>query len=228
MGTIARGAKAAGGTNFSTGKGTILSGEVDNDFNTIYSDYNGNITNFNISGSAGITYGKLNLTNGLVTTDFTNLSVTGAKIADLTIAAGKLSPGAATTASGSGVFATGTSISNLVESGALATATLTTRGGNVLLGGVWNAFTSSTAATATSVYQVRVKRDGTTLATWQNNSSHALVAMPNTITVFWWDFNPAAGAHSYTVTFQWTVNADLQVFKTPTSNAGTLIALEFS
>ena len=38
---------------------TILSAQVNSDFDTIYADYNGNITNANISGSAAIADTKL-------------------------------------------------------------------------------------------------------------------------------------------------------------------------
>jgi hypothetical protein len=43
---------------FSPG-GTILSAEHNSNFDTIYDDYNGNITNANLSGSAGITDANL-------------------------------------------------------------------------------------------------------------------------------------------------------------------------
>lgn len=69
MSTIARGAKAAGGLNFTPGT-TILSYEVDTDFNTIYNDYNGGILNININGSANIDPTKVdNLASQTTTTD---------------------------------------------------------------------------------------------------------------------------------------------------------------
>ncbi len=58
MGTIVRGPKAAGGTNFTSGT-TILNDEVDTDFNTAYSEINGNLANVNINGSADIAQTKI-------------------------------------------------------------------------------------------------------------------------------------------------------------------------
>jgi hypothetical protein len=58
MGNVSRGTKASGGTNFSPNT-TILNDEVDTDFNTLYSDYNGNIANVNVSGSADIAQSKI-------------------------------------------------------------------------------------------------------------------------------------------------------------------------
>ena len=54
MGTVSRGVKTAGGgsTNFSTGKGTILSAEVDNDFNTLYTLVNGNLDTANLAADS--------------------------------------------------------------------------------------------------------------------------------------------------------------------------------
>lgn len=47
MGTIARGAKAGGGTNFNAGQ-TIASNEVNTDLNTLYTEVNGNLDDDNI------------------------------------------------------------------------------------------------------------------------------------------------------------------------------------
>ena len=58
MGSPARGPKQAGGTNF-TNDTTIISDEVDYDFNTLYTDYNGNISNVNILGTADISQSKI-------------------------------------------------------------------------------------------------------------------------------------------------------------------------
>lgn len=72
---------------FSAGA-TIIAAQHNTNFDTIYGDYNGNITNANISSGAAIVYSKLNLTGGIVNAD---ISASGA------IAASKLnlvSPGA--------------------------------------------------------------------------------------------------------------------------------------
>lgn len=47
----------------------IYAAEHNDNFDTIYTDYNGNITNANISASAAITYSKLSLTGGIVNAD---------------------------------------------------------------------------------------------------------------------------------------------------------------
>ena len=70
MATIARGAKTGGGTDFNTGQ-AMKSSEFNTDFNTIVTDYNGNITTANISASAAIPYSKLTLTGVVVDADMT-------------------------------------------------------------------------------------------------------------------------------------------------------------
>jgi hypothetical protein len=47
-----RSTKFAGGTNFETGKGTILSSEVDADFNTLYTLQDGNIDSANLAANS--------------------------------------------------------------------------------------------------------------------------------------------------------------------------------
>lgn len=59
---------------------TALNAEFDN----ILSDYNGGITNANISGSAGITYGKLSLTGSIVNADLAG-SIDKAKITNTAV-----------------------------------------------------------------------------------------------------------------------------------------------
>lgn len=55
MALINRGNKSASGdTDFATGKGTILASEVDTDFNTAYTEINGELDNDNIKTNAGI------------------------------------------------------------------------------------------------------------------------------------------------------------------------------
>lgn len=49
--------------NSYTANTTIEPSQVNNDFNTIYNDYNGNITNANIAEGASIAQSKLNLTS---------------------------------------------------------------------------------------------------------------------------------------------------------------------
>lgn len=53
---------------FSAGA-TIIASEHNSNFDTIYNDYNGSITNVNLSASAGIVYSKLVLTGSVVNAD---------------------------------------------------------------------------------------------------------------------------------------------------------------
>lgn len=52
-----------------TAPNTIIASEHNSNFDTIYSDYNGNITTANISASAAIPYSKLSLTTSIRITD---------------------------------------------------------------------------------------------------------------------------------------------------------------
>lgn len=61
---------------FSAGT-TILSADVNSDFDTIYNDYNGNITNANISASAAIDTSKI---SGTVVTRTANETISGNKV----------------------------------------------------------------------------------------------------------------------------------------------------
>jgi hypothetical protein len=86
MATIARGSKTGGGTDFNTGQ-AMKSAEFNTDFNTVYNEFNGSISNANISASAAIAYSKLNLTGLVVNGDLTDGTLLNAKInasADIT------------------------------------------------------------------------------------------------------------------------------------------------
>lgn len=58
MATITRGAKAGGGTGFNAGQ-TIDPAEVNTDFNTVYTEFNGNIANVNVLATAAIALTKV-------------------------------------------------------------------------------------------------------------------------------------------------------------------------
>jgi hypothetical protein len=85
---------------FSAGA-TIIASQHNANFSTIYTDYNGNITNINVSGFAAIAYSKLNLSGNIVNTDINNsAAIVGSKL-DLT------SPGAiGSTSPSTGAFST--------------------------------------------------------------------------------------------------------------------------
>lgn len=86
--------------SFSAGTPIIADEHNEND-NTIYADYNGNITNANISGSAAIAYSKLNLATSIVNADVSaSAAIAGSKL-------NLVSPGAVgTTTPAAGKFTT--------------------------------------------------------------------------------------------------------------------------
>lgn len=63
MGTIVRGTKSATGTTAFGASSTAKSSEVNTDFDTAYSEINGNIDNDNIKAAAAIANSKLNLSS---------------------------------------------------------------------------------------------------------------------------------------------------------------------
>lgn len=67
---------------FSAGT-TAKSAEVNSDFDTIYNDYNGNITNANVSASASISASKLNLSGIAQTVSYTGAPENWAKGSDI-------------------------------------------------------------------------------------------------------------------------------------------------
>lgn len=64
MATIARTYGPATANPVATGS-TILAAHINTDLDTVYSDYNGNITNANIAAAAAIAASKLSFTNGI-------------------------------------------------------------------------------------------------------------------------------------------------------------------
>ena len=61
--------------------GIVLSAsELNSDFDTIYNDYNGNITNANVAAAAAIEYSKLNLTSLVVSGDITDATIVNVDI----------------------------------------------------------------------------------------------------------------------------------------------------
>ena len=66
MGTITRGTKAGGGTGFNSGQ-TIDPAENNTDFNTAYTEINGNLDNDNIKAAAAIVSSKITFDGARVT-----------------------------------------------------------------------------------------------------------------------------------------------------------------
>lgn len=94
---------------FSAGA-VIIASQHNSDFDTIFSDYNGNLDNSNLSSAAGIIYSKLSLTNGIVNADInSSAAIVATKLATIATA-GKVSGAALTLLpnipSGAGVIPT--------------------------------------------------------------------------------------------------------------------------
>lgn len=86
----------------------IYAAEHNANFDTIYTDYDGNITNDNISASAGIDYTKLDLSGSIVNSDInTSAAIADTKLAQITTASkvsGTAITGLASTPSGAGAL----------------------------------------------------------------------------------------------------------------------------
>jgi len=73
--------------NIFTAGAVVVASQHNSNFSTIYSDYNGNIDNNNISGSAAIAYTKLNLTGNIVNSDISgSAAIVDTKLAQITTA----------------------------------------------------------------------------------------------------------------------------------------------
>jgi len=210
MSTIVRSTKASGGTAFASGT-TILAAEVNTDFNTIYADYNGNVSAPNLASNA-VTEAKI-LDGAVTINKLAANSVNSGKIVDLSIVVGDLAVGAGTNnsiqTSGGGVpVIDGTEAVDM-------TVTLTTpRGGKVLLMGTFSGtMVSSGAAPATEV-TIRIRK--TSLAGAILAEQRASVASTDTAT-----------QHPWSITVHATVTQDVTVYVLTTqrtSGTGTVTA----
>ena len=63
-----------------TDLGTISASALDEDYDTIYDDYNGGITNVNIASAAAIAYSKLNLASSILNTDLAGSQIQNVKL----------------------------------------------------------------------------------------------------------------------------------------------------
>lgn len=63
-----------------TAGGTISDSALDDDLNTIYTDYNGGITNVNIASAAAIAYSKLTLTGSILNADLAGSQIQNVKL----------------------------------------------------------------------------------------------------------------------------------------------------
>jgi hypothetical protein len=63
-----------------TAGGTISASAIDDDLDTIYTDYNGGITNVNIASAAAIAYSKTNLASAILNTDLAGSQIQNVKL----------------------------------------------------------------------------------------------------------------------------------------------------
>lgn len=221
---------------------TILNAEVDGDFDTLFGDYNGNITNANIATNANIdcdkiadgTCGTGQIGSGAVCVDEIGASCVGsAEIINDTIlnedifsgaaiAGSKLAVGAAVRQLVVGACVPGV-VAGATETGVATVATITTTGGTVLLQP--NCGFSYRFSTGTGLVRWRWKRGATTLATIDqpvisSGAALALVTLPTTAPH--WIDQPAAGTYIYILTAEVTDGAVIS----GATNEGDLLALE--
>lgn len=230
-GVISRPVKTCGTTNFATessaGCKTIKSAEVDSDLNTIFSDYNGNITNANVATAANISGSKL--ADGTVTSaKITDGTIVNADVsATAAIAGTKLGVKATVNAFGSAAVTAGLNFST-VETSIVSIGAIATRGSYVMVGGSWDV-TAVTAGMASGTITFRVKRNGATFYTLDisisnpNAGSQIIPISPPLVM----DVGFISGNEAYSITAQTnTVNVTVQTGGSV--NSGIIYALEMS
>ena len=183
---------------------TILDSEVDGDIGGIYDDYNGNIDNSNIAGSAAIAGSKLNLTNEVETTDLVDQAVTTAKLDDGAVTRAKLgTAGYGTAVCSSGTYTTEAEVASVAITGTGGPVTLLADcAASVILVG-----------TSGKTITWRWKRDGTlvcgttvTLSGPTATSVQVPAPVPPCV-----DAAPSVGAHTYSVTVETTGTVQITV-----------------
>lgn len=203
MSNISRVIKAGSGTDDWVPHTTILSHEANTDLNTIYDNYNGFIDSTNIAAHS-VTYDRLNLTNGIVNADInTAAGIVGTKLANDTITPVQV----ATTGYGTGNCVTGvTVVINTPQ--ILASATITTTGGPVLLLGSCSVSALSAGLGSPDAVSWTWKRGATIV--WvqivdiQTPPTVPVCLLPLSIPIAV-DPTVAAGTYTYTLTIQATV-----------------------
>lgn len=207
------------------GNTTILASEVDADFDAIFGDYNGNIDSNNLATDAvvtdaitdlNVTTGKLAseaVTTGKLATD----AITTVKITDANVTTAKLAIGATVNSSDEATTETPNSITSVSGETQWETATLTSRGGTILILATAGGYVTAPLASGSVQFTLRLKRGfgGTLLRTIDGEAlgSHSGATadrFPWSVTFALLDA-PGAGSVAYEVTAEiTTANATLQ------------------
>src|SRR5438552_3448399 len=156
---------ASGGVEFTQGSQPLHISELDGDLDALF---NGGITDSNLAIGANIATSKLASDAGITSAMLGANSVTTAKIANLNVLSGKLAINATGPALSSGQISNGgTTIQNTTAT-MITLASMTTRGGRVVLigtvSGQW--VITNTSSSASWV----LLRDGVAIATWNHQS----------------------------------------------------------
>jgi hypothetical protein len=229
MGLISRPAKEGGAFSYvakvALGFTKILAVEADADHDTIYNEFNGNITNANIADAAGILRSKLILTGGILTADLADRAVTGPKIALLAI----LKEHVAALGAGVGNVTGGLSFGSPANAETtLASVVITTKGGPVaLVGGGVRLSVQVTGASPAGTLIWRWYRDGTPIGLFADNlngvtGSFVRVPVPGPSMI---DTAPSAAAHTYALSVQTGGTAQITA-STAALGAGSIYAKE--
>jgi hypothetical protein len=228
MSLVPRFIKPVSGTRDYIPDTTILSAQVNKDFNDLYDNYNGGITDANIATGANINGQKLLL-----------LSVDSAQLAPNAVTTTKIDDGAVTTAklaqnATTPVFAVANANPSLtiVDSPqtVLTLPSVTTRGGRVLLTGtivLMYRQARNVAVTAT----LKILENATLLAQYDYNFVTAdlpdivfttiPIPSPN------FAYAPVAGTYVYSITAELSAAASGSIL-TPSANQGAFSVIEFA
>lgn len=243
MSIVSRPTKTGGNTTYvdevAANNKIIKAAEVDGDFNTIYNDYNGNVTNANIAPTAAIATSKLAVDGGITTGHLADNAVTSAKIADGTIVAADLANDAVTTAKildgavtlakmavGSAVrYAEGpndetTQVVTTIEGDVLTFAARTPAGATAIttVSANINGALTCTSAGGLQV-SIRLKRNGTTIATARVNA-----AVPASTAIVPFNASISVVQALLTVAQTYTVTAVIEAGSTGTWSAAVTSA----
>lgn len=214
-GLVTRPTKTCGTTTYTAevaaGCTTIKSSEVDADLNAIITSGVNNIETANINAA------------GLGTAAYANLSVTGAKLA----------AGAAINTQNIASVSNGVNITTTTETTIVTFASITTRGGRVVIDGSWALNYRLKIGPSLNTITVRLKMDAATIHTVNinpNNTDTGFNLQGYDIPFPTFSHVPSAAAHTYIITVQGSNFGvgGLDFINTEASNSGSASVIELS